>query len=337
MTMPNSEIRRSASGQRLPEWRVWDTGFVPVRERFSHYREGACETFMSLSPEKSYDNEFMARLEHLPLDNGAVNFVESVPHTIIRTTSDVAKMTDDLYHLNFQISGRSVYRIGGKEISISPKSCLLFKSTVPFCKVMDPQRRNILLSLVIPASSLSDVVSGASVGDCALVSDTLYGEFLQNSMGVMASRIHTATRLEVEALSGAVVDILRAAVCSMGARNQADKMPPFHEHGLYSLMVSHIRDNLQSPGLSPSSIAEAFGMSRRYVDIIFSRMGGGSASRFILHERLACARLDLINSRRNRLTVLEIAYRWGFEDASTFHRAFRAHYGETPGSLRKFD
>lgn len=23
MTMPNSEIRRSASGQRLPEWRVW--------------------------------------------------------------------------------------------------------------------------------------------------------------------------------------------------------------------------------------------------------------------------------------------------------------------------
>jgi AraC-like DNA-binding protein len=36
----------------------------------------------------------------------------------------------------------------------------------------------------------------------------------------------------------------------------------------------------------------------------------------------------------NRLTVTEIAYRFGFSDHAQFSRAFRGHFGMSPKELR---
>ncbi|WP_108125079.1 AraC family transcriptional regulator [Saccharospirillum mangrovi] len=334
MATSGSDPSTQQLDRKAANWRVWDTDLVPSRRRFTHYREGACETFLSMSPERGQSDEFAARLEHLPLPNGAVNFVDSVPHVIVRNTADVARMTDDVYHLNFQISGRSVYSIRNHDIGIAPRSCLLFKSTIPFRKVMDPERRNTLLSLVIPATRLADVVPLNDIGDYALLSNTTHGNLLQSSLGILASRLHTAMPTEIAALSAAAVNILSAALSSMKTGEQVLEHQRQPSHSLYPLMVSYIREHLKSRELTPNSVAQAFHLSRRYVDAVFARASGLTASKFILQERLTNAQLDLTNAFSDHLTILDIALRWGFEDVSTFHRTFRAHFGDTPGSLR---
>ena len=57
-----------------------------------------------------------------------------------------------------------------------------------------------------------------------------------------------------------------------------------------------------------------------------------SLSRFVLQRRLAHCRHDLLHDRDASVTA--IAFRWGFNDAAYFSRAFRRAHGISPRALR---
>jgi AraC-like DNA-binding protein len=94
----------------------------------------------------------------------------------------------------------------------------------------------------------------------------------------------------------------------------------------------YVRQNLRDPQLDPVKIAQANGISPRYLHELF-RETGTSVSRWILEQRLAACDADLRQGMR-RETIAEIAYRWGFADAAHFSRHFKARYGSTPGERR---
>lgn len=92
-----------------------------------------------------------------------------------------------------------------------------------------------------------------------------------------------------------------------------------------------IRKNLSDPDLSPEAVAEAIGISKRYLHELFAAENM-TVSQFIREQRLRAAR-DLLQMP-NPGQMSDIAYRFGFADQAQFSRLFKAMFGQTPTGYR---
>jgi AraC-like DNA-binding protein len=92
-----------------------------------------------------------------------------------------------------------------------------------------------------------------------------------------------------------------------------------------------IRRNLSNPDLSPDLVADACGISKRYLHEIFAD-GNATVSQLIREQRLIAARNLLAMSNPGPMS--DIAYRFGFSDQAQFSRLFKAMFGQTPSGYR---
>jgi AraC-like DNA-binding protein len=92
------------------------------------------------------------------------------------------------------------------------------------------------------------------------------------------------------------------------------------------------RCNLSRGDLDPDLIASACGISTRYLHELF-RDTKQTIGQWIRDQRLDACHAQL-RDPANRLTVTEIAYRFGFSDHAQFSRTFRGHFGMSPKELR---
>ena len=94
-----------------------------------------------------------------------------------------------------------------------------------------------------------------------------------------------------------------------------------------------IRENLKDPALSPQMVADGCGISLRYLQRLFHETDQ-SIITYIRERRLKRSDEDLRSSIA-RVSIAEIAYRWGFADQSHFSKHYKAHFGRTPSETRK--
>lgn len=91
---------------------------------------------------------------------------------------------------------------------------------------------------------------------------------------------------------------------------------------------------LDEPDLTPARLAQAEGISERYLQKLFEA-AGDSFSHYLRERRLQRAFADLANPAMTNCPVSEIAFRYGFNDAAHFSRAFRDRFGLSPRALRQ--
>ncbi|MFF3074572.1 helix-turn-helix domain-containing protein [Kitasatospora sp. NPDC057936] len=94
-----------------------------------------------------------------------------------------------------------------------------------------------------------------------------------------------------------------------------------------------IERHLSEPGLSPQVVADAQGISVRYLHHLFHEEKHTVGS-FIRGRRLERCRADLTAPGLMPRPVGMIGARWGFTDPAIFNRAFKAAYGIPPGEYR---
>ena len=97
---------------------------------------------------------------------------------------------------------------------------------------------------------------------------------------------------------------------------------------------SDILANLSQVRLSARSVGERQGVSERYVYLLFEQ-NGLSFSRFVTTQRLERAMTMLLDPACAAMRISDIAYAVGFGDLTTFNRAFRQRYGDTPRAIRR--
>jgi acetamidase/formamidase/AraC-like DNA-binding protein len=95
-----------------------------------------------------------------------------------------------------------------------------------------------------------------------------------------------------------------------------------------------IEQRLGDPALTIADIAAAEGTSVRYVQKLFER-NGESFLHFLRARRLERAREDLTDPVHSPLSISDICFRWGFNDAAHFSRAFHDAYGVSPRNFRR--
>lgn len=95
-------------------------------------------------------------------------------------------------------------------------------------------------------------------------------------------------------------------------------------------VLDYINQNL-SENLDIDIIADRFHFSRYHLMRLFKQETGYTISRYITSKRLLAAR-ELLQTD---LPVTEICYRCGFQNYSTFSRAYKLEFGECPRTTRR--
>lgn len=96
-------------------------------------------------------------------------------------------------------------------------------------------------------------------------------------------------------------------------------------------VMEHIKEHLEED-LSLDSLAALSGFSNYHFLRQFRASTGLTPHRYVLTQRLDRARELLLQSR---LTVMDVAMRCGFDDASHFAECFRRRYKLTPSAFRR--
>ena len=84
--------------------------------------------------------------------------------------------------------------------------------------------------------------------------------------------------------------------------------------------------------LTTGQVAHVCGLSTRAFAGAFRELMGISFAEFALRSRLAQAVAQLVNTADS---VSSVAAQWGFSHISHFQRAFKQHYGVSPGAYRR--
>jgi AraC-like DNA-binding protein len=101
---------------------------------------------------------------------------------------------------------------------------------------------------------------------------------------------------------------------------------------VYGQVRRYVEAHLHDPDLSPDSVLASLHLSRASVYRIFAHEGGLAA--YIRNRRLRMAADELV--RYPHLEVQDIAYGLGFNDASSFTRAFRRAFDVAPRDLHAY-
>ena len=102
------------------------------------------------------------------------------------------------------------------------------------------------------------------------------------------------------------------------------------ERNQYAVISSYIDEHLNEP-LTLDSIAGQFFLSKYYVAHLFRERAGLSVLQYLTKKRLAavCAAIQ------NGQPIHEACLQYGFQEYSSFYRAFQKEYGLSPSAYRE--
>jgi AraC-like DNA-binding protein len=106
-------------------------------------------------------------------------------------------------------------------------------------------------------------------------------------------------------------------------------LPDFHRKRAKEFVLTHLCD----PALSVEMIANAVGLSVRYLHKLFEDQPAG-LMRWVAARRLEHCREKLSDPRHRQRTISDIAYEAGFNDLGHFSRSFRKRFQASPTAVR---
>lgn len=310
---------------------VWDSQYGAKAEAFSLFRETICTAFMPWTPE-FYGRDFVGRVESIDLANGAIGRVRMSPIVAVKTKSNISHSPIDCIHGNLIISGELKVDQGGTTNIAKRGDLILYESFSPVTLTERPDAPCDNLAFIIPTSSFAHSQDiDHKFSNILVPSEKLSGP-LAGCLTMLAQSLCTAPIEEIAALFQACVALLPVAI---GAPDCVQH-PSVPKNYLLSRILDYIGQNLSDPELSPPRVADQFGISVRYLHKLFVQFGT-TFSAHVTAERLKRIKWDLEVSSGRRPSISALAYRWGFNDLSTFHRAFKKQFGCTPSNSHARD
>ncbi len=257
--------------------------------------------------------------------------VEIDPITIVRSAEDILEDSVDDYFLSTQLKGTATITQGDRQFTLVPGALAVVAGGIPYSTTYNEHSRRLILR--IPKEVFVERILGREVRD--------FRAMILEGDGLVPIVIDLFKSLTLE--SGELSDTdqytlaesfleLTAAVVRAGlARNTRN--PSDRHCALMCRILSYIEDHYSDCELTPERIAEANGISMRYLHSLFQK-SNTTVSRWIWERRLKAAREDLLDPSMLRHSVADIAFRRGFNDAAHFSRAFKQRFNISPSKLR---
>ncbi|QIO36876.1 helix-turn-helix domain-containing protein [Bradyrhizobium sp. 1(2017)] len=311
---------------------AWNTVGVRPAEQFAYYREAICQAFMNLTPEPAVAAGFPASVEHVRLGDAAINRVSFPEHVVRRSAADIAASDRSCFYLNLKLAGRCRILQGHREISLAPGQVGIFDSDRQFALLHDrgPQLR--VASFWVPAEALRErLPTSFDVAAARVSDDPFVGHLVVETARTLSDGALRMTEDEGVLLFRALIELVAVSL-SRRSRTGAAESESLADATMAALKRA-IHRRLREPGLAVADVANAVGISERYVHKLLAR-SGSSFTDYVIDHRLDGAARDLGDPVMADRAIGAIAFDWGFSDLSHFSRRFKQRFGCRPRDWR---
>ena len=243
-----------------------------------------------------------------------------------RGRSEIATDGEDFLGDLLQRSGSTHCKVGDVSTLVGPGDISLWYSGRPVEFTMPGTFRK--LCMLIPVRCLEPVLQNpTSYEGVHLSADNPLAGLLTSYLTTLSEQVAGGQQDTASATVDVTLELLAAAFrASVGKEDTTPRKK------LQTRVLQYMETRLGDPDLTPTAIAEAMGISPRYLYLLFDTQGISVAG-WIRQRRLAKCRAALENQDDNK-SVCEIAYNWGFSDAAHFSRLFKSAYGASPMSFK---
>lgn len=227
-----------------------------------------------------------------------------------------------------QLAGSTVVRQSSGEARLEVGDVTVIDCRQPYW--VTSSGRNVQLLVRAPEAVLDDRAPGwrrhagvpLSRNTAALIGGLVRSAFEQ---------VISPSRRQAQAVSDALLTLLSAGLAE-GAEGEdaalSGHVPPV-VRTIQNALLSRVGDGK----IDPVELAKHYGLSERQLYRHFQE-AGTSVHRWLKLVRLDRCAADLANPDLRGQSITEIAFRWGFNDAAHFSRAFRAEFDRTPREHR---
>jgi len=295
-----------------------------VSQQYDQFRDAVSATHLPWDLPSNRRRPFAAEVRARELGAASLIACACDPCHGQRRAPEIARSERAMYGVLYVVSGRERLGHGRGELELGAGTFTVWDSSAPLrFDVPGPLRK---LTLLVPEAVFAAAlprpqamvgrVFDASTGAAVLLLSQL------RALDTLHRRAGGLAPAEQEAALRSTLDLLGAATGG----------EPDDATSLVAEIVRHARAQLSDPLLDANRIADAIGISRRQLDRVFATTGS-TITRWIWRERAErCRKAILLDPRTSLLTI---AARWGFAEASHFTRVFRREYGLGPRAYRE--
>ena len=309
---------------------TYSTHGLPSSAKVSHWNDIISEVFAPLETRPYNSGDFDAEVRCAKFGRLRMATATSRGATVRRTKSHTSKLDEHRFFLHVQMDGQLMIRQDGHEALLEEGDLVLSDSTRPYTLSYDDACSTLVLivtqeelkrHLPMPEEMIGVKLSGRK-GLSRTTSLMLRSVWEQVEDGMPPE---LGTRI-----ADSILDVFATSCTEIKGMAVADAAIV----GTRRIQIKrYIEANLRDPELSVRSAAAAFGISPRYLHILFSGENE-TVSSYILRRRLEECAKQLSDVLWRRRTITEIAFGWGFNNATHFARVFRDHYGTSPRDYR---
>jgi AraC-like DNA-binding protein len=309
---------------------VWRSDGVIERDQFASWREAVCQHIYAMTPERKGCDGFRGVITAGRL--GSLDFIEVQcdGHIVARRGEDIARLSSDTYYVYCQRANSAWIGQADREVVTEPGDVVIADPNIPFM-TRTSESFNFRVWR-IPRHMLDPLRANRdSIMMTHLRRDNPLGGVLRD---YLASAAVHAGRMNAVA-EGVVSDYAaRLAAVALGMSSQLyDRGRDALREVKFTRLLHYIDRHLAEPDLTPRAVADRNGMSVRALHLLFEPKGV-SFGQWVQRRRLEEIKALLSHPGAADRSVADIAFSWGFNDLSTFYRAFHSAYGVQPGRIR---
>ena len=191
--------------------------------------------------------------------------------------------------------------------------------------------RAIVLS-VTPDAFGGRKVAGPVFDQVRVLAPTGFTEVFSRTLESAARNLETLSDSEWAAVAQSLADLLPTFVRQLMPATDAGATAT--RAAILHRLCQTIERRLDDADLTPARVADAEGISERYLQKLFEG-SGSSFTHYVRERRLQRASAELSSPAEAHHSISEIAYRNGFNDSAHFSRAFRHRFGLSPREFRQ--
>ena len=300
---------------------------MPAQTRADHWNAVIAQAYFPLDLTFREAARFEGRLELRDVGQVSLSRLQTEPVQYERHRRHIAGAAEEQYLITIPRKAPVEFHQLGREVRCDPGGFILERGDEPYRFSYDGA--NDLCVLKIAKALLADKLRNPD-GYCALVFNGREG--IGSLFTTMAQQIHAQApddALSSTVLGRQLVELLALALDRRSEVSQGVGSSVRMAHRRRAEEV--IRRNLSEGAMSPETVADACGISKRYLHELFADVNY-TVSQFMREQRLQAAR-DVLQMP-NPGPMSDIAYRFGFSDQAQFSRLFKAMFGQTPSGFR---
>jgi AraC-like DNA-binding protein len=312
----------------MPE--KFSTTTMSFEQRLNGWRDSVASAYFELDLEFADPERFDGELVSYDLNDVSLSVLRSDALRYRRLASHLHDAINEDYLLTVPDTSEIEFTQRGRSTTCAPGSFTLERSGEPYEFSYD--KPNLLRVLKIPERALRLRI-GTPDRLCAIRFDarTGAGALFVDYLALAARHVDGLSSASAGTVGTQLLDLL--AVVLEGAGEVGESQETAVQGGHLRRIERYIRTHLGEADLAPATIAQAGGVSVRYLHRLF-RNTDRTVAEHIRELRLEACSEELSKAGAD-FSLGTLAYKWGFSDQSHFCRVFKARYGMSPGEARR--